>query len=65
MSEQEINIEVLLKKVYGKELFYPKNDIAKAICYLLDSKTITKNQLILCKEFGWKVSVVQEEYVLE
>lgn len=57
-------IEVILKRVYGVERFYPVNAEAKLLCKLLDSNTLTKEKLILCKEL-WEVTIKVEDYKLD
>lgn len=60
-----IDIEVLLKKIYGREKFYPSNDNAQTLCDLLHSITLTKDQLKYLKDRGWKIIIKTEEYKLE
>ncbi len=71
MNDQETevcirpNIRVLMKKVYGNELFYPQDDNAKSVCQLMKVRTFTKDQLKFCKDSGWKVTISTEEYKLD
>jgi hypothetical protein len=58
-------IEVLLRRVYGNERFYPASQDAKVLCDLLKAHTLTKEQLKLCKESGWGVVIKTEEYNLD
>jgi hypothetical protein len=60
-----MQIEVLIKRVYGKERFYPVNEIAKTICRVLQSQTLTKDQLLIFKQDGWTVIIQTEKYELE
>lgn len=58
-------IEVMVKKVYGTERFYPASDDAKVVCGLMKVQTFTKEQLKFCKDSGWKITVRTEEYKLD
>lgn len=60
-----MEIEVKLKRLYGKDRFYPESNDAKLLCKILDRPTITKEELKLAKEGGWSVLVKVEEYQLE
>lgn len=55
---------VKLKRVYGRERFYPWNDTAETLIRVMQKKTFTKRQLMLYKEGGWKIQVIQDEYAL-
>lgn len=58
-------IEVLLKRIYGVERFYPISDDAKTLCALLESQTLTKEKLRIIKDAGWQLVIKTEEYVLD
>lgn len=45
------------KMEFGKERFCPENSDAKALCYLMKCKSLTKSQVLFCKECGWEVDV--------
>lgn len=55
-------IDVLLRRVYGNERFYPISEDAKVVTNLMQVQTLTKDQLKFCKDSGWQVSVKTEEY---
>lgn len=55
-----MNIVVLFKKIYGKELFYPVSDAAKLLTKITGRPTLSKQQLRVCLEAGWSVSLAQE-----
>lgn len=59
------HIEVLLRRLYGNERFYPANEEAKTLCTLMGVKTFTREQLKICRQADWKVVVKQEEYDLD
>lgn len=56
-----MNIVVCLKRVWGKELFYPVSDDAKFITQLTERPTILDHQLKLCLDKGWKVEAQTEQ----
>ena len=58
-------VEVTLERMYGNERFYPCNHTSELICKLLDQKSITKKQLKICRDYGWKVLIKMQEYELE
>lgn len=62
MTEEKISthIQVLLKRAYGKERYYPLSDDAKIICSLMNRCSLTQEQLQFCVDNGWKVTVHQE-----
>lgn len=60
-----MNIVVLFKKIYGKELFYPVSEDAKLLTRITGRPTILKNQLKICVEAGWTVSMVQKTINLD
>ena len=51
-------LEVLYKNVWGNDLCYPVNDIAKNICKLTGAKTLSKNALFIAKDMGYVLKVV-------
>ncbi len=52
-----MNLILLKKSIYGKELYYPKNDIALTICKLMKKVTLNSIHLGICKEAGWNIEV--------
>lgn len=60
-----MQLEVLLNNWWGRELFEPVNENAKTLCQLLKRKTLTKDQLKLCKDAGWDVVFKKDEYKLD
>lgn len=56
-----MNIVVSLKKIWGKELFYPISEDAIFLTKITGRPTLLKNQLKLCIEAGWNVSVVHDQ----
>jgi hypothetical protein len=63
-EESRPELEVLVKKVYGNERFYPVSNDAKMVCELMKTTTLTRDQLRFCKDGGWRVTVKSEEYSL-
>jgi hypothetical protein len=60
-----MNITVSLKKSWGKELFYPESPDAKFITALTGHPTISKRQIKICLDAGFKVTLVQDQLDLE
>lgn len=60
-----MNIVVSFKKIYGKELFYPVSDDAKLLARITGRPTLLKQQLKICLEVGWAVSLIQDTLNLD
>lgn len=60
-----MQINVIHKKIYGQDRFYPSNENAKTICELMGRETLTHDQLKLCKKTGWEVEIKTEAFKLE
>lgn len=58
-------IHVICKGAYGREFFYPVNDLAEILCKILGRKTLTKKQLLIAKDAGWEVIIKTEDFKLE
>lgn len=65
ITQDHPKIEVLLKKVYGNERFYPISTDAKIVCKLMNVQTLTKDQLKFCKDSGWRITISTEDYKLD
>lgn len=65
MTETKPTITVSLRVIYGKERFYPANETSEVVCKILGTKSLTKEQLLICKEAGWTVNIQLQEYKLE
>jgi len=50
-----MNIYVMQKMSYGKERFYPTNELAKFIIELIGRPSLTRRQLEVCKKIGFKI----------
>lgn len=48
-------VKVFLKEVYGRPLYYPKNEIAEVLCKILGSQSMGKRQIDILIENGWEV----------
>lgn len=48
-------LEVELKSVYGRELIYPKNELAQNILQLTGRKTFYKKDLEILKKAGFQI----------
>jgi hypothetical protein len=55
-----------VKNVYGRDLFYPANELAEeAVSILLDRKiTFTLNQIKFFKDIGVEVNIVPQDLSL-
>lgn len=49
-------IEVEQRLVCGVKRFYPVSHDAKALCKILNKKTLDKTHLKICQEAGWIVT---------
>ncbi len=54
----KMNIVVCLKRVLGKDLFYPVSDDAHFITNFTGKTTVLEHQLKLCQDRGWRVNII-------
>lgn len=57
-----MRIQVIHRKEYGKDRFYPDSPDTINLLKLMRKKTLTKYQVIECKKFGWKVSIIADNW---
>ncbi len=53
-------IKVKLKKVYGRIYFKPANDMAKAICELINRKSVTDKAAKILNKHNIKIEIQEE-----
>ena len=46
-----------IRNVYGNELVYPINEIAKSFCQLTNSKTLNRSTIYIIKSMGYSIKV--------
>ena len=46
-----------IRNVYGNELVYPINEIAKSFCQLTNSKTLNRSTIDIIKSMGYSIKV--------
>ena len=65
LAKPENNMEITVKRktVYGNEVVYPVCDTAKNLTMLGDTKTITQRQIGIIKALGYKIVLEQQEEV--
>jgi hypothetical protein len=51
-----ITLEVEIKSVYGKHLYYPTNDKAQMLAHIAGTETLTPQTLKLAKDMGMAVN---------
>ena len=51
-------LKVYYKSVWGNDLCYPVNDIAKNICKLTGAKTLSDHALSIAEDMGYELHVV-------
>ena len=51
-------LEVYYKNVWGNDLCYPANDIAKSICKFTGAKTLSDHAISIAKDMGYVLKVV-------
>ena len=55
-----MNIQVVIKNVYGNQLIYPKCDTSKAFSNIAKTKTLSIENLKTISSMGYHVEVVNE-----
>ena len=58
-----MNIQVIIKNVYGNQLIYPKCDISKAFSNIAKTKTLSIENLKTISSMGYQVEVVNENSI--
>ena len=58
-----MNIQVIIKNVYGNQLIYPKCDISKAFSNIAKTKTLSIENLKTISQMGYQVEVVNENNI--
>ena len=51
-------LEVYYKNVWGNDLCYPANNIAKNICKFTGAKTLSDYAISIAKDMGYELHVV-------
>jgi hypothetical protein len=59
-----MEIEVMMREVYGNSMFYPACEKAAKFAYLCGTKTLTYEALKAIKELGYTVNIKQKEIKL-
>ncbi len=52
-----LELKVKYKTIWGKDRFFPVSRDAIVLSQLIGKKTLTREQLIICKEAGWKIKI--------
>ena len=65
MSDNNNQMEIIVRRktLYGNEVIYPVCDTAKNLTMLGDTKTITQRQINIIKALGYKIVLEQQEEV--
>lgn len=50
-------VRTILKVEFGNQRYYPENITARHICKLATCKSLTRNQLLILVELGYKIEV--------
>lgn len=59
MENTKPKLQFRYQSVYGKDLFYPANQLAETICKTAKRKTLTKSELKDLENGGFEVSEFQ------
>ena len=63
MEFKKIVLEV--RRVYGKELIYPRNEAARVFCALIGNKVLKLEQVELIKTLGFEVELISVRSLAE
>ena len=63
-STDSKNITVEIETLYGREVIRPICDAAKTFAKMAGTKTLTRQQIELVKELGYKVLINQKAVAL-
>jgi hypothetical protein len=53
-----MKISVVKRNLYGRDLFFPSDDIGKDICYLMKRKTFNLDHISFLKVRLWDVEII-------
>lgn len=53
-------LQIKVRNVYGNQMFYPANEVAKEFAYLSGTKTLSYNALASAKRLGFTVEQVSD-----
>ncbi len=56
-----MNVDVLVRKAYGKLWFYPKNELADTLLGLMGRKSFTYDQVKFMQLRGFEVTVFEDK----
>ncbi len=56
-DKKKNDLKVKYKTVWGRDRFQPVNEIAFIISELIGNKTLTREQLILCRNLGFNILI--------
>jgi hypothetical protein len=51
------NLRLEVASKYGREIYYPKDELSQLVCDLLGQKSLTKENLRLFAKNGWQVDL--------
>ena len=65
MSDDNNQMEIIVRRktLYGNDVIYPVCDTAKCLTMLGDTKTLTQRQIGIIKALGYKIVLEQQEEV--
>lgn len=52
-----MEIKVKYKTIWGKDRFQPVNEVSILFSRLIGKKTFTRDQLIICRDLGFKILI--------
>lgn len=55
MNGSKIEVRLAEKDIYGKRKFYPMNDVAKKICLIARTITMTEATIAIVRDMGYEV----------
>lgn len=57
-------VSILIKHLYGRDLYYPDCHFAEFICWIAGTKTLSERMLAVVREEGYEVELRRESLPL-
>lgn len=64
MDNEQMEIVITKREVYGTERFYPECYKAQVFARLAHRRTFSRRELLMIRQLGYRITVMQEEVAI-
>lgn len=64
MDNDQMEVVITRREVYGTERFYPHCPKSEVFARLAHRRTFSKRELLMIRQLGYRITITQEEVVL-